>query len=463
MHAVGRRPYVMTGAALAATSMIIVTPVAPRPLAIHIANPAVRLASAGDMLNIPINLFEDLLNVPYNEIQGINTLADSLFFGGTWFTSSATNLFGTDPGDPGHYFGIFDSLLPFPALSGAGGGELDQSGLAQQVFLLAAAELPVSSSCDAETCAPLAPTSPLTGFTGIDRDTFFSEALTGQYKFPLFDHWFTVPLSDLSNGYNFGNVVDPSPGVGSGGAVPSGFGLDGTIAGPGGENLMPWSNTTFTLNLAEPFQNFYNSLLATPSAGLSGIELPTFTEATQALQSLAAGAVVDFYPFVPGSPLCFGTCDLGALSANALVADIGNLEPGNPTIDQYLADVANGSANTATPSQIAFSTQYLQGGQQLFDYGNPSAPGALTPVATAYNDLLSMFNLSNSFPALDQLPNDYNQLFDPAAVSDSSSTAALLAASLGPMFGGDTLGQALDQIINAPASLALDLGGGLIP
>ena len=69
---------------------------------------------------------------------------------------SATNIWGIDPGDLGHYMGVLDLLIPFPQISGLDQPEIDPTadangtaGLAQQIGLLAAAELPTSSSCDA--------------------------------------------------------------------------------------------------------------------------------------------------------------------------------------------------------------------------------------------------------------------------------------------------------------------------
>ena len=90
---VGFRSYVAMGVALLAASVIAVTPVAPPPpLEIHVANPAVRLAADASVFNIPINLIQDFINIPYNEVQAINTLGESLLFGGTWW--GGESLFG---------------------------------------------------------------------------------------------------------------------------------------------------------------------------------------------------------------------------------------------------------------------------------------------------------------------------------------------------------------------------------
>ena len=49
-----------------------------------------------------MNLFDDILNIPYNEAHGggLATVGDSLLFTGTWWVPSSTNLWGIDPGDP---------------------------------------------------------------------------------------------------------------------------------------------------------------------------------------------------------------------------------------------------------------------------------------------------------------------------------------------------------------------------
>ena len=114
--------------------------------------------------------------------------------------------------------GLLDVLIPFPQISGLDQPEVDPTamangtaGLAQQIGLLAAAELPVSSSCDAETCFPMTPPNIITGSTGFDRDIGFLQALGGTatnsqgQPFSLFSDWLKVPLSDLTNGYTFGS------------------------------------------------------------------------------------------------------------------------------------------------------------------------------------------------------------------------------------------------------------------
>ena len=56
--------------------------------------------------------------------------------------ASSTNVWGTDPGDPGHYYGLAN-LFPFPAFSNA---------LAEQITGVVAVLLPINSGCDDTGC-----------------------------------------------------------------------------------------------------------------------------------------------------------------------------------------------------------------------------------------------------------------------------------------------------------------------
>jgi hypothetical protein len=398
------RSYVMAAAALAATGGLVgVTPMPPRQPAIRIASPAVRLVDSDSILNIPFNLFQDIVNIPYNEVEAFNDLGDGQLFAGTWLTSSATNLWGEDPGDPTRFQSLVEMAIPFSQISGLGTPEVGAPGwdqadvneaangtlpLAQQITLLLDAEIPVSPSSDADWSAPLIPVSTITGDTGIDRAIWTAAIFTDQTQFPLTDNWFQTPLSDLtSGGYNFGDVVDPSQGVGPGGSVPSDFGYAGTIPGPDGENLMPWSNLTFEFNPVSPFENFFTSLEAPvdPSTYASGFEIPTFTEISQAFETNLAGLVVAFDPFVPGSFLCSDACDVPSyLTPEGILAEINTAMPGDPSVQEWLNlfntpstdefGQANpfGMANGPTTEQIDAISWLESGDQQQYDFGNPS-------------------------------------------------------------------------------------------
>jgi len=424
---VRQRPYVMAGAALVAASLVAVTPIAPRLPELPIVSMATRLVDAEDsILNVPLNLFDDVVNIPYNEVQAIDSFAESLFFSGTWSAGSSVNIWGIDPGDPGHLQGLVDMLVPFPALSGMGQPEYDwDAGIGQQLTGFLAAEAPVSSFCDAETCSPITPTSPVTGFTGLDNGIWWTEILSGQEKFPLVNDWFQVPLSDLLNGYTFNSADDPGV-VDPSGPANSLYNLLGTTT-VDGQNLMPWDNSTFTLNPSQPFDNFFNSLLATPTGGLlgTGIEVPTGTEVAQAFQALLASLVVAFDPFTPGSPLCSGDCSIITdlnLNYPQLVQDISNASPGNPIIDQWLTAYADGTANVPTAVQIQDAIQNLQ--QGFWDFGNPSP----NP------DLSVGFDPSTLAPSFEALWTELG-LYTPAAAASSGSDLSTLSTELISLLG----------------------------
>jgi len=407
------RTYVLAAAALAATSAVVLTPAVPRASHIPIRKMETRLVDATDILNVPINLFDDFVNIPYNEFAGIDVLGNSLLFSGDWWVPSATNIWGTDPGDLGHYMGILDTLLPFaPQISGLDQPEIDPiadangtAGLAQQIGLLAAAELPTSASCDAESCAPMTPSEVITGNTGLDRDIGFLEALSGHgtdangEPFSLFSNWLQVPLSDLTSG-NFTftpatdpGLIDPSPDVGpSAPGVTGSLGFDGTtgVDGTGTGEYMPWAGDTFQLNLFGPFENFYNSLFETPTGGIdgTGIDLPSLTDIGQSLQNLTAGAVVAFDPFVAGSPACPALCDTlpAGTTQLDLLKDVLALDPSNTSLATYVNDFAD--QNNATIPQINDAVALLQTGSYNF------SPTELAQVDTALG------NINPELPAL---------------------------------------------------------------
>jgi hypothetical protein len=437
------RPYALAAAALAAVSTVVVTPVVARQVPLAVRSMEAKLVDVG-IDNIPVNLFDDILNIPSTEVQGFGVLGDSLLFSGDWWVPSATNLWGTDPGDLGHYMGLLDVLIPFKEISGLGQPEVDPTldasglaGLAQQIGLLAAAELPVSASCDAETCFPMTPPNVITGSTGFDRDIGFFQAFTGQDKnFTLFSDWLKVPLSDLTNGtFQFNpstdpGIVDPSPNADSPasdglGGVLGEFGFPGTTGTGDTAGDMPWAGDQFTLNLFGPFEAFYNSLLAAPATdGIdgTGIDLPSLTNITQDFQTLTAGFIVAFDPYVEGSPACPAACDLPTDETQlALVKDVLAWDPTNQDVSTW---VANYPDNNATVAEEQASVALLQTGQynltsaQLAEYDadlqaiNPELPQYFTndgivtdPNYVAYSDALVN---GQTLPAFDPVYGGYN-------------------------------------------------------
>ena len=284
------RPFAAAAsAALLGASLVTASPAAaalPTPPALRVASADVRLAAAANILNIPINMAIDLFNAPYNEVQAVEFFSKSLFFSGTWFVVSPTNLWGVDPGDPGHFRSTVNFLLPFPALSGMNLDQMDENGMGQQVWKFVAVMLPVSGSCDAYACTPNVPTSPITGMTGIDSLLWIGAMLTGTLHLPLTDNWFDEDALQqvLTSGYTFGpnyeGYADPS------GPVNPMYGTAGTHLGPNGENLMEWSDTTFKLDLSRPFVSYLDHLMADPAG--NPMQLPSLEQIGRAFQSLAA-------------------------------------------------------------------------------------------------------------------------------------------------------------------------------
>lgn len=412
-RALTQRRYLTAGAVLAATGALAVSPISPvtpAGTASTVAR-AVKLVADGDSIfNVPLNLIQDLINIPGNEFQAMDQLGESLIFSGDWWTPSAVNIWGEDPGDPGHFMSIIDMLFPFKAISGLGQAEIDQvadangtAGLGQQISLLADAEIPVSASSDADNSAPILPTVPITGFTTIDKNLWFLGSLFGLQKYPLFDGWFQKSFAELESGdFKFGSVYDPSYGLGKDGSVPgwtaaSGYTFVGTHnpAGfadgstpPTSDNLMPWADLIFKMNLAEPFQNFFQSLeapvdwsAATSPSQVNGFDVLTLTDVGRDLQTFLTGLLIAFDPWVGGSLGCpEAPCTIPSwLSLTSLVSDINDLWPGNKDIEAWLVGakeaaagqtVTGGAYNFATPHQVATDEALSASEQQNFDGGN---------------------------------------------------------------------------------------------
>jgi hypothetical protein len=496
MHA-AKRPYVLAAAALAATSLVAVTPttsqVALQAGKLPVRSYDTQLVDAGEsLLNVPINLFDDLINIPANELYATQFFSDNLLMAGPWFVVGPTNLWGVDPGDPTHFMSVTNFLVPFPELSGMDAPETDFSaGLGQQLWGLVASELPTNASCDEAACIPFEPASPVTGISGVDFYAWLGATLSGQEKFGLFDNWFNPTYSsDGSYYFNPDNPgsVDPSatsPGgdgllpagteVATGQVYPfegwSGISTAGQVNGTGGllggEGIpgttgaapdgagyyMPWSGDTYQFSPQTPFENFFNSLMEAPSTtGLGGTGIdPIYgdpTEIAQTFQAFDAGLLM-FDPITPGSPFCPGECTAitaDGLNYPSLITDINNMTPGgNPVINEWLADYtgttvngvapSDGGANVPSEATIQQSIDLLQN-HNYWDFGNPPYTGENTPGNP---------DLGAVYPEFQQFWNELgfnttNAPFDPTtsldALVNAFSSAQLTAdfAALGTAF-----------------------------
>jgi hypothetical protein len=372
------RSYALAAAALAAVGAVVVTPVVARQVPLAVRNMETKLIDA-DISNIPVNLFDDILNIPYNELEGggLATVANSLLFTGTWWVPSSTNLWGIDPGDPTHV-ASFDNFLPFTAFTEGftNSAGVYEPGLNYEFAGFLAAELPVSSSCDAVSCYPMTPPDVITGSTQFDRDIGFFDALMGKATdangepFGLFSNFFQVPIQDLINGYTFGSndpgIVNPGGPV----APTDGWGTSGNPfeGGTGPGDTMPWDGVDYHLNLLQPFQTLYDSLLQTPATdgvGGTGVEVPSLEGVMHTFENLEAGYIIDFDPYTAGSPACPAACDIPSqFQIPSLVADIAKMDPTNTTLADWVAQDAINPAlvNEPTADEINASTALLQTG-----------------------------------------------------------------------------------------------------
>jgi len=281
------RPGVTAAVALGAASAIAITPVAPPPPPlpeIHVSSAEVRLA-ASSVMNIPINLLQDIINIPYNEVQGINLLGNSLLFSGTWLLASSTNVWGTDPGDPGHYYGLAN-LIPFPAFS---------NSLAAQITGLAAVLLPINSGCNNVDCPGA--NALIAGYFQMDR--VLALLTTGKWTFDA------TPVPGTTH---------PPEGLWSF-AGPVNWGAQyghpewDTKTDPAtGEQVVPWAGTTFTSNPFAPVSDYLTHLMSDPTSPENRIKFPTVQEIIKAVVTLVKSVFVAFSPFFPGSPYCVGLC-----------------------------------------------------------------------------------------------------------------------------------------------------------
>ena len=90
------------------------------------------------------------------------------------------------------------------------------------------------------------------------------------------------------------------------------------------------------------------------------------------MQTYAAGSVIAFDPITPGSPVCPNSCE--GMSQDdgfpAVVRMIDNAWPGNPTVEQWLADYDAGTANVPTQHNIDRNIELYRLGSETWDFGN---------------------------------------------------------------------------------------------
>ena len=439
------RPYAMAGAALAGVSLIAATPIAA-PVERHVTTAAVRLTSGGDilsdlgnlgglttdlgdlgnlgglttdlgslanfgglldsgsLLNIPYNLFADVVNIPYEESLALQEYAyalgpadttggvpgwippgapgfgtDGLYTSGgtgSWYMESLGNTWGWDNGNWPQVAAISNFLLPFKFTEPITANLLES--FAQSEFIDGS-----HIGCEFECANPL-------GYLGgwLHGDTPLTSLLSPSATFPT-----TVEDSVGGTGYTnlfylFGQLIS----VNSGDNVPP-----QVPPVPPGDVI--WSGQPGAqLNLLEPLQAIAGNLTASPSA--DPIQFPDLGSVFSNALTLGKDIVYDFSPLEEGSFLWWG-----APTDYSIPAAIGG------TITDF----------TGIPNQFGFPADQTLGSEPFWGYtSNPlDLPGGFAQGlqyfldgngGTAGNGLLGYLNPEIYLQALN---NDIGTLTNP--------------------------------------------------
>ena len=354
------------------------TPVQPKA-DIRVVNQDVQLA--GSLLNIPINLLIDLINIPYYEQQALDVEGRAFLFSGPWAVTSPANVWGEDPADFARFYALAATLIPIPALSGFSTSTdwsvqademISNNGFANQFAKLLAAEWPVDPTCTALQCVPNTPVSPITGIAGIDTSIWTLMMLLGKVKFPVIgnviNNLFDLQLTlSLLTGHSFGEQPSYD------GQIYDELGIKGTVLSEDGTTwLMPWSNTEFKLDLVGPLVNWFNHLTDDPAN--NPIKLPSLEDFGRTLQTFLAGLIVAFNPFTPGSSLCPGFCAYMSQdqASPAIVQFIENMWPGNTSLQSWLANYKAGTSNMPSDDYIDHNINLWRNAFfNMWSFGNP--------------------------------------------------------------------------------------------
>ncbi|KMO75353.1 hypothetical protein [Mycolicibacterium chlorophenolicum] len=262
------------------------------PTGLPAAAPFVSTTDSTNMFNIPANLFIALANTPYNfftalgdgnvhlggepdggpsfqpTYEGITLtqpdgnvvgLGADLYYGGSWWVYSPTNILGTDTADVPRYQALANVLVPFPALS---------VPLGNMFAAIAASQLPMNSGCTG------------TGPGACDDPTaILSKMFDLRHIGALFS----------PEGYTFPETREGISCSADGQCY---------VKDPDGQEV-PWSGETVKLDPTKPFTSFYDSLTGTPD--FSQIKPVTPELITASLTSLGRGLNTAFNPFVLGT------------------------------------------------------------------------------------------------------------------------------------------------------------------
>ena len=185
------KAYLTASIALVAAGVISATPVAAPPVNGAAASVAYRLTAASSALtassasqsepsltNVAVNLLNMVLSMPAWELRAMDRLADAMIATGSWQAWGPTNVIGFDEQDPPKFQALIDMLIPIEPFS---------SVLGDQLSWWARANLPMNAGCAAQPGA-------CPDRNAVQKGNF------------------TVPLSQLHEGYQFPTVTNPFTG-----------------------------------------------------------------------------------------------------------------------------------------------------------------------------------------------------------------------------------------------------------
>jgi hypothetical protein len=470
---VATHPVVMGGSALIASGLIAVTPVASPPDLPHVTSAAVRLTSGedllgdlgnlsnllgelfgsssglfgdGSILNIPYNIFADIVDIPYTESEALQEYAyalgpagstggvegwippgatvgdggvssgDLYTEGGTgsWWMESIGNTWGWDDGNWPQLDAIMHFILPLQWTEGL--AESVQS-IAQSSFIDGAQD----ANCEFEC-------SNLMGYLG----GWLSHLGN------VFDSTYPTTTTDTI-GENVENILGKIINVG----------LDGS-----GDTAI-WSGQPVTINpLLEPFEAIWQNAVESPSS--NPIMLPNIGDLFDSVAKLGEDLVNDFDPFIPGSFLYWGADNLYSIPSviGGLIHMVSlGLIPNEFTLPNDGAEPVSGYTQGIENLLPNLSTgfQYLMDG--LEKYLDPSTWAASTgDASTAAAASADASTLLGSL--------DHGGLL--ADLSSSMPNLSTDLASLGPSLGTD-LASMFPQLSADLSSWFPDLATALIP
>jgi hypothetical protein len=470
-------PSVLGASALIASTLIAVTPVASPPQLHLVSDATVRLVDAssgllgdlglgslsglfsdlgssssglfgdGSILNIPYNIFADIVNIPYTESLALQEYAYALgpagsaggvegwippgattldggavmapdggleyALGGTgsWWQESIGNTWGWDNGNWPQLDALWHFFLPLQWTEGL--TESIQS-VAQSSFIAGSAV-----NCEFEC-------SNLVGYLG-GWLTHLGNVFSSTYP---------VTQTDTI-GSNVGDVVNVGP--------------------LGSELTAIWSGQQVPINpLLEPFEAIWQNAIESPS--LNPIQLPNIGDVFDSAVKLGQDLINDFNPFIEGSFVYWGadtlysipsvigglihTLSLGLIPNEFVLPDNGAMP-----VDGYNEGITNLLPN------LQQGVQYLIDG--LLKYLDPSTWGAsaadASTAAAASADVSTL---------LGSLGDQGGLLADLSSAMPNLSTD--LASMLGPSLGTD-LASMFPQLSADLSSWFPDLAAALIP